>query len=97
MTDEDQLAYRANEITSPSSKGGNTSDSATRAATSMQALNKTSIFEEDMHQDKLEKLRESEAKANEVLTDSLGLKQDNQKKALQERLAKRKKANGPPK
>lgn len=90
MTEEDQLAYRAHEITTPSSKNGNLSKSAARTANSVDALNKTSIFEGDSHKEKLEQLRESEAKANEILLDSLGMKQDLQKKALQERLAKRK-------
>ena len=94
MTAEDQEAYQAKAISAPLTKTiseSAVSEAAAQKAVSLNALDKTSIYEEEVHQDELAKLRESEAKANEVLKTALGVKQDNQRKALQERLAKKKK------
>jgi len=98
MNAEDQEAYRAQKISAPSQKTQSeaaNSKTAAQQAIAIGALNKSSMYEDEDHQDKVAKLRESEAKANEVLRDSLGVKQDNQRKALQERLAAKKKKVAP--
>lgn len=85
MSYEDQEAYKAQQISAPTAV---VSDQKTVA---MDSLTSKSMYE-DIHQDKLAKLRESEAKAQTILQESLGNKQDNQKRALQERLKKKRAA-----
>lgn len=98
MNAEDQEAYKAAKITAPSEKtqreASSKSKAAIQQAIALNSVNNKCMYEDDDHQEKLAKLRASEAKANDLLRDSLGTKQDMQKKALAERLAKRKKNAG---
>lgn len=92
MSYEDQEAYKAHVITAP------TVVETTQQEVAINALTTKSIYQyqidyndnEKNNQDKLAKLRESEQKAQYLLQQSLGSQQDNKKKALQERLRKKK-------
>ena len=85
MNSDDQEAYRAQQISAPSNVTVSQNQNA------LNSLSTKSIYQ-DQSKEQVERLRESHEKAQTLLSESLGSKQDTQKKALQERLKKKRAA-----